>query len=245
MKNALEMESTPEAGELRGSARRPLRAPLPRKARASQLPWAVALLATVVVIGYALAGPGGSPRSAFAWAIGIALGITLQRARFCFTASMRDPVLTGSTSLTKALIAGLAVGTVGFAALQLGAYFKAGQMADAMKLAALEPVGLHTVVGGFLFGLGAVIAGGCASGTLMRMGEGFLQQWLVLPFFVLGSALAAASWPAWKAALRVPPSGGVYLPKVLGGFVPALLVQFGLLLAAWLLADWWGRRKAR
>jgi len=76
------------------------------------------------------------------------------------------------------------------------------------------------------------------------MGEGFLQQWLVLPFFVLGSALGAVTWPVWKAALRVAPSGGVWLPAALGGFLPALLVQFGLLLAVWLLADWWGRRHA-
>jgi len=213
--------------------------------RASQLPYALALLALLVAAGFQLVRTGGSPKSGFIWTVGIAMGLTLQRARFCFTASMRDPVLTGSTSLTKAVVAGLAVGTVGFTAVQLGAYFKTGQLADAMKLAGLEPVGLHTVVGGFLFGLGAVIAGGCASGTLMRMGEGFLQQWLVIPFFILGSALGAVTWPLWKAALHVKPTGGVYLPMALGGFVPALLLQFGLLLAMWLLADWWGRRSAR
>ncbi len=231
--------------ETRSSLRRPLRAPVPRMERASQLPYALALLALLVAAGFQLVRTGGSPKSGFIWTVGIAMGLTLQRARFCFTASMRDPVLTGSTSLTKAVVAGLAVGTVGFTAVQLGAYFKTGQLADAMKLAGLEPVGLHTVVGGFLFGLGAVIAGGCASGTLMRMGEGFLQQWLVIPFFILGSALGAVTWPLWKAALHVKPTGGVYLPMALGGFVPALLLQFGLLLAMWLLADWWGRRSAR
>ena len=233
------------AAEVHSSVRRPLRAPVPRKERASQLPYALALLALLVAAGFYLVRAGGSPKSGFLWAIGIALGLTLQRARFCFTASMRDPVLTGSTSLTKAVVGGLAVGTVGFTAVQLGAYFKTGQLADAMKLAGLEPVGLHTVVGGFIFGLGAVIAGGCASGTLMRMGEGFLQQWLVIPFFIVGSALGAATWPVWKVALHVQPTGGVYLPMALGGFVPALLVQFGLLLAVWLLTDWWGRRSVR
>jgi len=227
------------------SIRRPLRAPAVRKERASQLPWALVLLALVVAAGFYLVRAGGSPKFAFIWAIGIALGLTLQRARFCFTASMRDPVLTGSTSLTKAVVVGLAVGTVGFSAIQLAAYLKTGQLADAMKLAGLEPVGMHTVVGGFLFGLGAVIAGGCASGTLMRMGEGFLQQWLVIPFFILGSAIGAVTWPIWKAAFHVQPKGGVYVPMALGGFAPALVLQFGLLLAVYLLADWWGRRSAR
>ncbi|HUL59355.1 MAG TPA: YeeE/YedE thiosulfate transporter family protein [Anaeromyxobacteraceae bacterium] len=230
--------------EPRSNVRRPLRPPVTRKERASQLPWALGLFALIVAAGVYIVRAGGSPKLGFIWVVGVALGLALQRSRFCFTAAMRDPVLTGSTSLTKAVVAGLAVGTVGFSAIQLGAYFKAGQLADAAKLAALEPVGLHTVVGGALFGAGAVIAGGCASGTLMRMGEGFLQQWLVLPFFVLGSALGAVTWPVWKAALRVAPSGGVWLPAALGGFLPALLVQFGLLLAVWLLADWWGRRHA-
>jgi uncharacterized protein len=234
MENAVETRSAP---------RRALRPKVVRQERASQLPYAVAILVLVVAAAYWMVQNQGSSKPGFNWLIGIGLGVTLQRARFCFTASMRDPVLTGGTSVTKALIIGLAVGTVGFTALQLGAYFKTEQLADAMKLAALEPVGMHTVVGGALFGLGAVIAGGCASGTLMRMGEGFIQQWLVFPFFVIGSALGAVTWPIWKAAFGVAPSGGVYLPMALGGFVPALVLQFALLLGAWLLADWWGRHR--
>jgi uncharacterized membrane protein YedE/YeeE len=233
----------PNESELHAAVRRIPRATAVRKERRSQLPWAIAVALLVIALALYIAQLG-PPKFVFLWIVGVALGIALQRSRFCFTAAMRDPVLTGSTSLAKAVIVGLAVGTVGFAALQLGAYFKAGQMADALKVASgsLEPVGLHTVVGGVLFGAGAVIAGGCASGTLMRVGEGFLQQWLVLPFFVLGSALAAATWPTWKAALAVQPDRTVYLPKALGGFVPALVLQFALLFALWLAADWWGRR---
>jgi uncharacterized protein len=233
----------PVATGSQGAIRRIPRGPSAPRERRSQLPWAVAVLVLVVALAAYIARLG-APKFAFVWILGVALGIALQRSRFCFTAAMRDPVLTGSTSLAKAVVVGLAVGTVGFAAIQLGAYFKAGHMADAVKVASssLEPVGLHTVVGGVLFGIGAVVAGGCASGTLMRMGEGFLQQWLAIPFFVLGSALAAAAWPVWKAALLVRPDSAVYLPRALGGFVPALLLQFALLLALWLAADRWGRR---
>ena len=230
------------SGEPQRTLRRIPRTPVVKKERKNQLPYALAVVGLVVAIGYYLAAGLGAPKSAFVWIVGVALGLTLQRSRFCFTASMRDPVLTGGTNLTKAVVVGLAVSTVGFSALQLGAYFKAGQLADAMKLSSLDPVGLHTVVGGVLFGIGAVIAGGCASGTLMRMGEGFLQQWIVLPFFVAGSLIGAATWPLWKVALLVRTDSGVYLPKALGGFVPALLVQFGMLLALWIAADWWGKR---
>jgi uncharacterized protein len=229
--------------EVEPTVRRIPRAAAARRPKASQLPWAAALLAAIVAFGY-YAVARDAPRAGFVWAIGVAFGFTLQRARFCFTAAMRDPVLTGSTSLTKAVVVGLAVGSLGFTALQLGAYFRTGKLAEAMKLASLDPVGPHIVVGGVLFGVGAVIAGGCASGTLLRVGEGFLQQVLALPFFVVGSALGAATWPLWKAAFRVDPATAVWLPDALGGFLPAVAVQFGLLLALWLAADWWGRHGA-
>lgn len=218
-------------------------APTPQKPTVSQLPIAIGLLILLALAGGYLAYVLNAPKLAFVWIIGILLGLTLQRSRFCFTASMRDPLLTGGTSLTKAVVIGLAVGTAGFAALQLGAYFKAGDLAAAMKVGSVAPVGLHTLVGGFLFGIGAVLAGGCASGTLMRLGEGFIQQMVALPFFILGSVLGAATWPLWKVALFVNMENRVYLPQLLGGFVPALIVQFGLLFAVWLLADWWSKRK--
>ncbi|WDU83426.1 YeeE/YedE thiosulfate transporter family protein [Caloramator sp. Dgby_cultured_2] len=61
------------------------------------------------------------------WILGVAAGFTLQRSRFCFTASMRDPVLTGGTSLTKAVIIAIATATVGFAAIQYGAVLKGAE----------------------------------------------------------------------------------------------------------------------
>jgi uncharacterized protein len=205
----------------------------------SQLSYALLLLAAILAFGFYL----GSPKLSLCWGISVALGLTLQRSRFCFTAALRDPVLTGGTSLTKAVVIGLAVGTVGFSAVQIGAYFKAGEMADAVKLAHLSPVGIHTAIGAFLFGIGAVIAGGCASGTLMRVGEGYAQNMIALVAFVAGSGIAAASWPIWRDLLGVNLANTVYLPQLLGGFLPALLVQFGLLFAIWLAADWWNKRK--
>lgn len=219
-----------------------------RRARAevkptpSQLPYAMLLLAAIAAFGAVLCYSMGEVKLAFCWVVAVVLGVSLQRARFCFTAAMRDPVLTGGTNLTKAVMIGLAVVSAGFAALQIGVYLKTGNIADARQFADIGPVGFHTAVGAFLFGIGAVLGGGCASGTLMRVGEGFGQNFITLAAFIVGSGLAAGTWPWWRDALGVDLTHKIYLPVALGGFVPALVVQFGLLFAAWLLADWWGKR---
>ncbi len=206
----------------------------------SQLPYAGLLILGIIVFGFFLS----SPKLVLIWIVSVALGLVLQRSRFCFTAAMRDPVLTGGTSLTKAVVIGLAVATVGFTAISMGPYLKSGELADAAKMIALEPVGIHTAIGAFLFGIGAVIAGGCASGTLMRVGEGYAQQMIALVFFVIGSGLGAATWPIWRDALGVNLQAKIYMPELLGGMVPALIVQFALLFAVWFAADWWSKRKA-
>jgi hypothetical protein len=77
----------------------------------------------------------------------------------------------------------------------------------------------------------------------MRVGEGYAQNMIALVAFVAGSGLAAASWPIWRDLLGVNLADTVYLPAMLGGFLPALVVQFGLLFAIWLAADWWNKHK--
>jgi len=56
-------------------------------------------------------------------------------------------------------------------------------------------VGLGSLFGGFVFGLGMTLAGGCASGTLYRAGQGYLQFWLVLLFMFVGYVLFAFAFP--------------------------------------------------
>ena len=50
-----------------------------------------------------------------------------------------------------------------------------------------------------MFGIGMVISGGCASGTLMRVGEGFTMQILSLVFFYCGFPSGALTiFGFWK-----------------------------------------------
>lgn len=214
-------------GELRTSM-----AKRPKKKRVNQIPFGVALLIAIIGMGYFIAN--NTPKSAIMWIFGVAFGFTLQRSRFCFTASLRDPVLTGGTSLTKAVIIAISIATAGFAAIQYSAVTK-GQAIPGN----ISPAGIHIAIGATMFGIGMVIAGGCASGTLMRVGEGFTMQMLSLVFFVIGSLWGAKDFGWWKETFM--PAKGVFLPQVMG-WIPALVLQFGILLGLYIFADWLGNR---
>ena len=201
--------------------------------KSNQIPFAIGLIVLIAAVAlylYTLL-----PKAALMWIFGIALGFVLQKSRFCFTASMRDPSLTGSTSLTRAVLLAIGVATIGFAAIQYNSLeMGAGLIGD------VAPWGLNTVAGAFMFGIGMVIAGGCASGTLMRVGEGFLLQILALVFFIVGSVWGAPDYGWWIQNFA---QKGVFLPNVFGwGF--ALVLQLGLLATAYFVARKYGKAKS-
>ena len=207
------------------------------KKKKNQIPLGILALVVTVGVGILLAR-FSNPRVALFWVLGSTFGFILQRSRFCFTASMRDPYLTGSTSLTKAVLAAFAVTTIGFTAIKYGAHV---QGLPIPGQAYVVPFGLHTIVGGFLFGIGMVIAGGCASGTLMRVGEGFGMQFLSLFFFVVGSFLGAVHFGWWKLHFIVR-SPSVFLPDVFG-WIGAVVVQLLIIALLWIAADKWSKHK--
>lgn len=199
-----------------------------RKPKKNQIPIGVLVVAIIIAIGIYLGMQSG--KLLLFWVTGIAFGVILQKGRFCFTASMRDPYLTGSTSITRAVLIAFAIATIGFAAIKYG-YQTLGLPMPGMSYVA--PVSLGTIFGAFIFGIGMVIAGGCASGTLMRVGEGFHMQLLSLLFFIVGSLWGAHDFGWWK--LNVISKGkSIFLPDVFGwaGAIFIQLLIIGLLYVA-------------
>ncbi len=105
---------------------------------------------------------------------GLAIGFILHRSRFCLSRAVREPLMTGEGELTKAFIAAVAVGAPAAALI----------LAHHDPYLAIPPrFWLGSLVGGVIFGVGMIFAGGCASGSLWRMGEGHLKLWVALFFF--------------------------------------------------------------
>lgn len=230
------MGDSPQTAGSDGGIRRSSRT-RSRKKKKNQIPMGILALLVVVAVGILLS-VFVNERIALFWITGNAFGFILQKSRFCFTASMRDPYLTGGTNLTKAVLVAFAVTTLGFAAIKYGA---ASQGLPIPGQSYVVPISLATAIGAFMFGIGMVIAGGCASGTLMRVGEGFGMQILSLFFFVVGSLIGAAHFGWWKLNFIVR-GPRIFMPEVFG-WIGAVVVQFLIIALLWIAADKWAKRK--
>lgn len=175
----------------------------------------------------------------FTWIIGILIGFTLQRSRFCFAAGFRDPFLVGSTSILKSIILGLIVTSIGFGIIQY-TYLKNNPLDLNIIPGQIYPLGTNTIIGAILFGIGMVIAGGCASGTLMRIGEGFILQLVVLFGFIIGTILGAKNFSFWNKMNFFNTT--IYLPSIFN-IVYVIIGQVIILIALYLVAYWYHKKK--
>jgi len=193
--------------------------------------FAILMMVAIFLFQYA-------PIIAFFWISGLAFGYILQRSRFCFVAALRDPALTGSTAVTRGVLVALALTTIGFTAVKYF-YHVNGQTIPGQNY--IQSIGMNTVVGGTIFGIGMVIAGGCASGMLMRIGEGFKIHLITLSGFFIGTMLGNNHLEWWSNHLLWI-KDGVFLPDLFG-WVGALIIQLMVIGLLYRLAIKWEEKQ--
>ncbi|MDO8531158.1 MAG: YeeE/YedE family protein [Dehalococcoidia bacterium] len=186
------------------------------------------VVALLIAIGLAMAAVDS--RLAVFWAFGVTFGFILQRSRFCFASAFRDLFLLQDGRVMKAVLGGLAIATVGFALVQynLTPSLAAGRLPFN---AGVVPLGLHLLLGGVLFGVGMVVAGGCTSGSLYRIGEGYVGSLVAVGGMMVGLAFIHFTWNWWweNYISRQPL---VWLPPTLGWGGAVVLVLLVLAAAA-------------
>ncbi|MBN1451716.1 MAG: YeeE/YedE family protein [Anaerolineales bacterium] len=114
--------------------------------------------------------------------VGILFGFALQRGRFCMNSAIRDTILLKDNTLLKSVGVAILVGMVGFALMAMGGIIK------------ISPTPFFwgaNLVGGIIFGIGMVLAGGCASGVTYRVGEGMVGALSALIGLSAGATLTA------------------------------------------------------
>jgi uncharacterized membrane protein YedE/YeeE len=193
---------------------------------------AAAIAAFVILVGTAWS----DRLLAVFWLFGLAFGFVLQRSRFCFASAFRDLFLLGDARVMKGIIAGLAVATAGFAVLMARLLPEVG-FGSLPPGATVLPLGMHTLLGGVLFGIGMVLAGGCTSGSLYRAGEGYVGSMVALLGIMLGLEISSHTWNWWWEA-HISRAPLIWFPEQLG-YLGSTLLTFGALLLSFLLVSWW------
>jgi len=181
-----------------------------------------------------------------AFAVSVAFGAIAQRTHFCTMGAISDIYNMGSW--VRMRMWGMAVGVamIGFYGMAWLGWIEPFQTIYTSG----RVLWLSALLGGAMFGFGMVLASGCGSKTLVRIGEGSLKSLVV--FFVMGFA-AYASMRGMTGLLRSRttdlvgfdiPAGSAapaWLSAAMGtdplatGLTLALLVGGGLV--AWALAD--------
>ncbi|PHS79495.1 MAG: hypothetical protein COB59_01480 [Rhodospirillaceae bacterium] len=119
-----------------------------------------------------------------AFIFGSVVGLLVQRSRFCNTAAIRDAILFKSFRNTKALLVAMMILTIAFTT-----FISIGE-GNPMRF----DVGLNTMAGLFLFGIGMVLAGACTVSTWVKAGEGNIGAVWALLFTFIGMFLFSLVW---------------------------------------------------
>lgn len=178
-----------------------------------------------------------------AFFVSVVFGAIAQKTHFCTMGAISDVVNMGHWSRAKQWVLALGVAMIGFAVL-----VRTGWLDPHRTLYASNRwLWLSGLVGGGLFGFGMVLASGCGSKTLVRIGAGNLKSLVV--FVVMGVA-AFATLKGLTAVVRVatvdqvflavpePASLGSVLVQVSGvGSASGLGLALGGLCVIWVLLD--------
>lgn len=171
---------------------------------------------------------GGLPLNLFlAIVFGFAFGFLIQKGQVCFTSAFRDLWLVGRANTAKALLLGIAVATI-ITAVFLGK----GAAPNVIWWA-----GPGALLGGFLFGVGIVIAGGCETGWMYRAMEGQVQFWIVGLGNVIGATILTLAWDSMIFPYLAEPFPRVDLVRTYG--LSAAIIMTGIMLfTLYFWADW-------
>ncbi len=156
--------------------------------------------------------------------IGLAFGFALQRGRFCMNSAFRDIIVLKEYTLLKAVGLAILIQMVAFAALD---------MAGVITISPTTFFWGANILGGFVFGIGMVVAGGCASGITYRFGEGMVGAMSAVLGLILVGLMSTMgviqpfiAWLRGATTITLADGANLTLANIFG--IPHYMLAFGI-----------------
>ena len=151
-----------------------------------------------------------------AFGLSVVFGAIAQRTHFCTMGAVSDIVNMGDWTRMRMWLMAMGVAMIGFNSMVALGWVQAGQSVYAGP----KLIWLSNLLGGLLFGFGMVLASGCGSKTLVRIGGGSLKSLIV---FVVLAVAAYATLRGIAAVARVATVDAVALTLPTGQDLPSLV----------------------
>ena len=148
--------------------------------------------------------------------LSVVFGAITQRTHFCTMGAIADIVNMGDWTRMRMWVTAMGVAMIGFNLMVAIGWLDAGNSIYGGP----RFMWLSALVGGAMFGFGMVLASGCGSKTLVRIGGGNLKSLIV--FIVLGVS-AFATLKGITAVARVATVDSVAVTLASGQDLPSLL----------------------
>jgi len=153
-----------------------------------------------------------------AFVLAAAFGAIAQRTHFCTMGAVADIVNMGDWTRMRMWLLAIGTAMIGFNLMVGLGWIEARHTVYAGS----QLIWLSNVLGGLLFGFGMVLASGCGSKTLVRVGGGSLKALVVLCVLAIA---AYATLRGITAVLRVSFIDAVALTLPTGQDLPSLLAH--------------------
>tara|TARA_B110000116_G_C16794149_1_gene565579 strand:- start:801 stop:1811 length:1011 start_codon:yes stop_codon:yes gene_type:complete len=134
----------------------------------------------------------------------------------------------------KAVLLAIAIASVGFVGI-LSWILPSPLPGEFPSSAHVLPFGISTIVAGSVFGIGMVLAGGCVSGTIYRIAEGYIASVVTMIGIVIGTILLIVTWDFWWEVF-ISNEPKIFLPSTQSlGYGFSLLLTICALLLVYLI----------
>lgn len=128
--------------------------------------------------------------------LGVAAGFFMHRSDYCVAGMFRDAFLFKNTFMLRVLFLQIVVTMVIFEMARLAGFL------PLYPFPLLGAPSLASVIGGFVFGVGMVMAGGCVVGTLYKLGAGSIVSGAAFLGLIIGSGVYAEIHPFWAWVIK-------------------------------------------